>query len=272
MTWGQKVREELIKNFTKSKKCQQAELTAIMLLNGRCVKKDEESGVYIYEDLSGSKRDFTVKRKKYNIKNDPDLSIDPRKIFKDPESRRAFLRGAFIASGSLNDPEKSYHFEILANEKFQAEGLKELMEAFDIQSGISKRRGRYVVYIKDGEAIVDVLNVMAAHVSLMEYENIRILKEMRGSVNRQVNCETANLNKTVTAALKQAEDIELLDKTIGIDNLEENLRQICRMRLEYPDMALAELGSMLTPALGKSGVNHRMRKISIMAENIRNNS
>ena len=133
--------------------------------------------------------------------------------------------------------------------------------------GIRKRY--YVVYIKEGSQIVDILNVMEAHLSLMELENIRILKEMRGNVNRQVNCETANINKTVSAAVKQIEDIEFIRDTVGFESLPDGLAQIAKARLLKPEATLKELGEDLEPPVGKSGVNHRLRKLGEMAEKLR---
>ena len=127
----------------------------------------------------------------------------------------------------------------------------------------------YVVYLKEGSQIVDILNVMEAHVALMELENVRILKEMRNSVNRKVNCETANINKTVSAAVKQVEDITYLRDMIGFENMPDNLVEAAYARLDHPDATLKELGESLTPPVGKSGINHRLRKLSEMAESLR---
>lgn len=126
-----------------------------------------------------------------------------------------------------------------------------------------------MVYIKEGSQIVDILNVMEAPVSLMELENIRIVKEMRGSVNRQVNCETANINKTVSAAVKQIEDIRFIQSVAGLSGLPESLQEMARIRLERPEATLKELGEALEPPVGKSGVNHRLRKLSLVAEELR---
>lgn len=136
---------------------------------------------------------------------------------------------------------------------------------------IVQRKKYHVVYIKEGSQIVDILNVMEAHVALMNLENVRILKEMRNSVNRKVNCETANINKTVNAAVKQIEDIRYIQKKIGFESLGEGLADTARLRLEHPDASLKELGMMLTPQVGKSGVNHRLRKLSTLAEELRGN-
>ena len=183
--------------------------------------------------------------------------------------RRAFIRGAFLAAGSVSDPEKFYHFEIVCATEAKAEQLREIMSTFDLDAKIVKRKKYYVVYIKEGSQIVDVLNVMEAPVSLMELENIRILKEMRNSVNRQVNCETANINKTVAASVKQIRDIEYIRDTIGFESLPENLEQMAQARLLKPDATLKELGEALEPPVGKSGVNHRLRRLSELAEKLR---
>ena len=183
--------------------------------------------------------------------------------------RRAFIRGAFLSSGSISDPEKFYHFEIVCATEEKAEQLKNIIATFDLEAKIVKRKRYYVAYIKEGNQIVDILNVMEAPITLMELENIRILKDMRNSVNRQVNCETANINKTVSAAVKQIEDIEYIRDTIGLDNLPENLREIARERLERPESTLKELGEALDPPVGKSGVNHRLRKLCDLAGRLR---
>lgn len=271
ISWSRMIRDELIRHFSRSEKCRKAELTAVMLLNPDSVRYDEETGKYIYEEPAFfGKNNFTERRKTYNIKETPDFSKDPKDLYKDAESKRAFLRGAYIASGSFTDPRKSYHLEFVTEYLWQAEELQNLMADFQVHAGIMERKGKYVVYLKDGSAISDMLNITGAHNALLEFENIRILKEMRESVNRQVNCETANIHKTVAASMKQIEDIELIRQTVGLEELDENLREICKVRLEHPDVALSELGDLMKPPLGKSGVNHRFRKLSRIAEAIRN--
>ena len=190
------------------------------------------------------------------------MSIYDNTVIMNSCCKRAFVRGAFIASGSISTPEKFYHFEIVCNSEDKAIQLSELIKSFDIESKIVERKKYFVVYIKDGAGIVDILNVMEAHVALMDLENVRILKEMRNSVNRKVNCETANLNKTVAAAVKQTMDIKYIKDTVGLSILPEALRQLAEVRLENPDVSLKELGALLDPPVGKSGVNHRLRKIS----------
>lgn len=183
--------------------------------------------------------------------------------------KRAFLRGAFLAAGSISAPEKFYHFEIVCMTQDKAEQLRQLIQSFEIDAKIVQRKKYYVVYVKEGAMIVDALNVMEAYVSLMNLENIRIVKEMRNSVNRKVNCETANINKTVSAAVKQMEDIHYIQDHAGLESLPEGLTQIAQLRLLHPDASLKELGMMLNPQVGKSGVNHRLRKISNIANDLR---
>lgn len=200
---------------------------------------------------------------------DEEVSLRDLSLLKKTCCRRAFLRGAFLAAGSITDPEKNYHFEITCTESHKAEQLKELMDSFGLDARIVLRKKYYVVYLKEGSLISDALNVVEAHVSMMQFENVRIVKEVRNTVNRRVNCEAANINKTVSAARKQIEDIEYIQKTIGLDKLPDALRDVAYARLEEPDAALKELGEMLVPPVGKSGVNHRLRKLSQMAQKIR---
>lgn len=183
--------------------------------------------------------------------------------------RRAFLRGAFLAAGSVTDPERNYHFEITCVDGREAEQLRDLMQFFGLDAKIVLRKKYYVVYLKEGSMISDALNIMEAHIAMMKFENIRIVKDVRNSVNRRVNCEAANINKTVSAARRQIEEIEYIRKTVGLDKLPENLRDVAYARLEEPDAALKELGEMLHPPVGKSGVNHRLRKLSQMAQQLK---
>jgi len=183
--------------------------------------------------------------------------------------KRAFLRGTFLASGSISNPEKSYHFEICETEQSRAEQLTELMGFFDVEAKTVLRKHYYVVYIKEGEQVSEMLSIMEAHQAMMEFENIRIVKDVRNSVNRKFNCEMANLSKTVNAARKQYEDIVFIRESVGLHELSEGLEEIAQLRLDYPEASLVELGEMLSPRLGKSGVNHRFKKISEYAESLR---
>jgi DNA-binding protein WhiA len=183
--------------------------------------------------------------------------------------RKSFLRAAFLSGGSISDPEKTYHLEIASKNAYSTEIIKELLKDYGINVKIITRKGNYVAYIKEGENIVDFLNIIGAHGALMELENVRILKEMRNGVNRIVNCETANLGKTVNASVRQVDNIRLIETSIGISNLPKNLVDIAKLRLENSELSLKELGEMLSPKLGKSGVNHRLRKLDELADEIR---
>ncbi|MGI6668943.1 MAG: DNA-binding protein WhiA [Acetivibrionales bacterium] len=195
----------------------------------------------------------------------PVLACDKR-VLDEPCCRKAFLRGAFLASGSISDPEKAYHLEVISRTRELAVYLTEILGSFGLNSRIISRKGNFVAYLKEGESIVDFLNITGAHNALMRLENVRILKDMRNSVNRIVNCETANLGKTVNASLRHVENIRYIADNIGFDKLSPGLREIAELRLAYTDASLAELGQMLSPPLGKSGVNHRLRKLDMIAE------
>lgn len=200
-----------------------------------------------------------------------ELSIVRNTVVQQYCCRRAFIRGAFLVSGSISDPEKSYHYEIVCSAKGKAEQLQKIINSFGIDAKVILRKKSYVVYVKEGAQISDLLNIMEAHVALMKFENIRILKDMRNAVNRKVNCETANINKTVSAAVKQIEDIRYIRDTIGLENLAEALKEVALTRLSYPEATLKELGDLLTPPVGKSGVNHRLRKLGEIADKLRQN-
>ncbi|MGN1314290.1 MAG: DNA-binding protein WhiA [Lachnospiraceae bacterium] len=187
-------------------------------------------------------------------------------ILKQSCCQRAFLRGAFLSIGSMSDPEKSYHLELVCANPNQAGQLQELLRGFELDAKIVPRKKYFVVYLKEGSNIVDFLNICEGHIALMDLENLRILKEMRNSINRRVNCETANIAKTVNAAAKQLEDIRFIKEIVGFSKLPPALKQMAEVRLEYPEATLKELGGYLDPPVGKSGVNHRLRKLGEIAD------
>lgn len=193
----------------------------------------------------------------------------PKQVVQKDCCKKAFVRGIFLAAGSVNDPQKAYHFEIVVHNREMAQSVQEVIKSFSLDAKIVKRKKYYVVYLKEGSMIVDILNVMEAYVGLMDMENVRILKDMRNDINRRVNCETANIKKTVNAARRQIEDIEYIERTKGLRYLNDSLRSLAEIRLEEPDANLAELGQMLNPPVSKSGVNHRLRKISSIANALR---
>ncbi len=204
-------------------------------------------------------------------KNGCPLMVEPTIVTKSC-CRRSFIRGAFLAAGSVSNPNKAYHFEVVVSQEKNGELLCDVMRSFDVDAKMIARKYHYVVYVKEGAQIVDLLNVMEAHVALMEFENVRILKDMRNTINRKVNCEAANINKTVKAASRQVEDILYIRDTVGLATLAEGLEEIALLRIEYPEASLKELGEMLSPSVGKSGVNHRLKKLSEIAEGLRTSS
>ncbi|MBE5943082.1 MAG: DNA-binding protein WhiA [Lachnospiraceae bacterium] len=193
----------------------------------------------------------------------------PKQVIQKDCCKKAFVRGIFLATGSVNDPNKAYHFEIVVQNKEMAEAVRQVVNSFSLDAKIVKRKKYYVVYLKEGSMIVDILNVMEAHISLMDMENVRILKDMRNDINRRVNCETANIKKTVNAARRQIEDIEYIERVKGLSYLKDSLRMVAEIRVAEPDANLVELGEMLDPPVSKSGVNHRLRKISSIANTLR---
>ena len=277
MSFSSDVKVELAKQYSKSQHCQVAELAAMIMQEGRISMKPMELSFESENSMLMEKYAILMKRA-FSIDISTSLSgEDCKRIVEAIQGlylekmccKRAFIRGAFMASGSMSDPNKAYHFEIVCRTPEQAQRLQELMAEFETEPKIIERKNHYVVYLKDGSQIVDMLNVMEAYVSLMNLENVRILKEMRNSVNRQVNCETANINKTVNAAVKQIADIELIRDVIGFDNLPAPLREMAQVRLEHREAPLKDLGAYMNPPVGKSGINHRLRKLAAIAEDLR---
>lgn len=293
MSFSGEVKEELLKQQGSRLHCIYAELAAIFLfgVRGRTkpgsedfLTKNDEITVFLNtENDFVRQKAFTLCKKNINIRIDMALNaltfpsgFPFEKIMPDLKNtlarkccKRAFLRGAYLCVGSMSDPGKSYHLEFDCVRAKDAELLQNLAETFEIDAKIVERKKYHVVYLKDGSEICDMLNVMGAYVSLMNFENYRIVKDVRNSVNRKVNCETANITKTVTAANKQVQDILLIQSTAGLSALPEHLQETARLRLKYQDATLQELGKLLTPPVGKSGVNHRLRKLSDIAEGMK---
>lgn len=203
-----------------------------------------------------------------NLSFYPGISPD---LIKKPCCRGAFLRGAFLAGGSVNHPEaSSYHLEIFSAYHDFCEALTTLANRYQLNAKCIERKKGYVMYIKEGEKITEFLSLIGAHQALFFFEDVRIVKDMRNSVNRLHNCEIANINKTVNAATKQMENIKLIDQEMGLDNLPPRLREVAELRLMHPDINLKELGEMLPSGpVSKSGINHRLRKINEIADKLR---
>ncbi|GAB1612804.1 MULTISPECIES: DNA-binding protein WhiA [Mammaliicoccus] len=194
-----------------------------------------------------------------------------KSILKNDICKRSYLRGAFLAGGSVNNPEtSSYHLEIFSLYEEHSADLTALMNQYELNSKQLERKKGYISYLKEAEKISDFLSLIGGYQALLKFEDVRIIRDMRNSVNRLVNCETANLNKTVSAAMKQVESIQLIDKEIGIDNLPDRLREVARLRIDNQDVSIKELGEMVsTGKISKSGINHRLRKLNEMADKIR---
>jgi len=222
----------------------------------RLIEKARE----ILEDLSILGENFTFVR-----------SIS-EELVKKKCCRRSYIRGAFLAGGSVSNPEtSSYHLEIFSLYKEHNDSLCELMNSFHLNSKTLERKKGYITYLKEAEKISDFLSIIGGHQALLRFEDVRIVRDMRNSVNRLVNCETANLNKTIGAAIRQVENIKFIDEKMGLEALPDKLSEIARLRVEYQDVTLKELGDMVsTGKISKSGINHRLRKLDEIAEQLRN--
>ncbi|MBR6223708.1 MAG: DNA-binding protein WhiA [Lachnospiraceae bacterium] len=302
MSFSGKVKEEIISDLPQARHCQIAYLSAIVCTAGRVgidahrrlylqikhdnpevkeITKKLSKNLFDNDELSDSRLCFKmlettkllsgaedILSKKNKVLDEKDLHWDGL-ILRRQCCKRAFLKGLFLTSGSVNDPNKAYHLELVFSNELYAEDVKELLLDMELEAKVVERKKYFVVYIKDGQQIVDFLNIIGAPISLMDMENIRILKDVRNGVNRKVNCEAANIKKTVNAARKQIEDIELIEKLRGLESLPDGLYEMACLRLSEPDATLTELGEMLDPPVTKSGVNHRLRKISKIADELR---
>lgn len=192
----------------------------------------------------------------------------PMDLLTNDACKRTYIKGAFLGSGSISDPEKSYHAEFVNNKEAHSEGLCRLLEGFGINGKTISRKNYYVTYIKEGEQISDLLALMGANNAVLDFENVRAVKETRNQINRVINCETANLDKIVDTSMRQINSIKVLKKYKAIDKLPDHLKELAYLRLKHTNASLKELGEMLNPPLGKSGVNHRLRKIEEIAEDL----
>ena len=296
MSFSAKVKEELSKRNDMPRHCRIAEIAAIAAfcgdikgdrlffksenihvinalkdLLGKTFGKTFESEDEKRLDLDGDLSDNILMSVKWKKTKDDEVKkiFSSGLILKNDCCKKAFLKGAFLCSGSVNDPNGAYHLEIVCKTKDDADRICEMMKGFGLDVKVIERKGHTVVYLKEGAGITDALNIFGAYVSQMDFYNAMILKDMRNDVNRKVNCETANLNKTVETAVKQIKDIEFIKETAGLEALNDKLKTVAMLRLDYPEESLKGLGEMLDPPLGKSGVNHRLKAISEFADNLR---
>ncbi len=309
MTFTEDIKRELARLDRSSECCRRAELAALIRLNGSIehsrpaqwglavATQNPATARVIFKLLRavlGVKAELYIRRKERLRKNNVYLVrcrgrvtellrqvglLEDGKVIghgvadwvvRKSCCRRAYLRGAFLAAGAINDPLKvSYHMEISTADEEQGQVLCQLMQREGLAPKTVRRKEDLVVYLKEGEQIVRFLNIIGAHTALLKFEDARVIKEVRNQVNRLVNAETANLNKTVEASLRQLEAIRIIQLHQGWDKLSPGLRQIADLRLEHPDLSLQELGQTADPPLSKSAVNHRLRKLVRLAEKLR---
>ena len=302
MSFSGQIKEELAQVISSPRHCQLAELAALVQFCGHI----EEDGSLLVQSENPLviRKCFTLLKKTFKIEaaaknqmqtqnyrlfvtgEDAFRVLEALKIcdtaghlmmrhltdpvlIKNSCCKRAYLRGCYMAVGSMSDPYKSYHLELVCGLQAQAEQLLKILHDFSLDAKMIVRKKYYVVYMKEGENIADFLNITEAHKALMEFENTRIYKGMCNMVNRKVNCEAANITKTVNAATRQVEDIRLIREKMGLEGLPEPLRQMAYVRLENPQASLGELGKLLDPPVGKSGVNHRLRKLGELAKELK---
>ena len=302
MSFSGQIKEELAQVISSPRHCQLAELAALVQFCGHI---EEDASLLVQsENPLVIRKCFTLLKKTFKIEavaksqmqtqnyrlfvtgEDAFRVLEALKIcdtaghlmmrhltdpvlIKNSCCKRAYLRGCYMAVGSMSDPYKSYHLELVCGLQAQAEQLLKILHDFSLDAKMIVRKKYYVVYMKEGENIADFLNITEAHKALMEFENTRIYKGMRNMVNRKVNCEAANITKTVNAATRQVEDIRLIREKMGLEGLPEPLRQMAYVRLENPQASLGELGKLLDPPVGKSGVNHRLRKLGELAKELK---
>lgn len=229
-------------------------------LNNYIIKIDESSTRQLLADTKIVKNnDFNIMNFNYEV---------PEELLRSDICKRAYIRGSFMGSGSISNPERSYHAEFVSSKEIQSRTLQELLEGYGISGKNIYRKSNFVTYIKESEQISDLLALMGASSAVLNFENIRAIKETRNQINRVINCETANLDKIVDTSMRQINNIKILKKHKVIDQLPDNLRELAYLRLKHSNASLKELGQMLSPPLGKSGVNHRLRKIEEIAEDL----
>lgn len=305
MSFSNDVRNELARTMGEKVCCQKAELAALIMINGR-VSVEENGDLLLnitLDNAATARKTFKILKNVYGIQSSAwvanrrffkknryytvttevephhqlmtDFNINPKgQISRKVNSsllgkaccKRAFLRGVFLSRGFVNRPEGNYHLEIICHDSSMAEDIKKLLAAFDLPARSIERKNSLIVYLKESDKIVDFLRLVGANKALLDFENVRIIKSMRNTINRQVNCETANLAKTVDASVRQIELIKRFTEQNGWNKLPAPMRELAVLRLDYPDLSLKELGTMMEPALSKSGVAYRMRKLEKLIE------
>lgn len=283
MSYSYEVKEEL-SNFKNMKNMELLEAEFLgYILTGNAVLNGEKI-CYITENEYNIERFFkilfTLKIEYEPNKNGKffEAIIDSKSVSErfikfsnvtDDNIKRTIIKGAFLGAGSVIDPEKSYHLEISFGDEKNAEYILNLSKVYGVNFKIIKVKEKFIIYIKDGEQISNFLACIGANKAVLKFEDIRIFKEMKNNINRIVNCESANLNKTIDAGIMQIEDIKLIQKRKQFEELSEELKEVANIRLENPEASLKEIGEMLVEPISKSGVNHRFKKIHEIAEELR---
>ncbi|MDD4171623.1 MAG: DNA-binding protein WhiA [Syntrophomonas sp.] len=305
MSFSNDVRNELTRIIPEKSCCQKAELAALLMLRADLKENKDGQPYLIttVENATPARKIYRLLKKAYGLSSS--VRVQEKKRFRksrlyivetplnSPKGdefvqdlgasakginrqinwaligktccKRAFLRGIFISRGFINRPEGNYHLEIVLNDSRLVSDVGKIMQKMEVEARISERKSSLLLYIKESEKIVDFLRIVEASRALLDFENVRIIKSMRNQVNRQVNCETANLAKTVDASVRQVEMIEKLIGKIGIKGIPGNLRELALIRIDHPDSTFRELGVMLNPQLTKSGVAYRMKKLESFA-------
>ena len=299
LSFSNDVKNELSRLETNEVCCDKAEVLGVLRMSGAIVIRGMNIGIHFStENAALARRVLQILKNNYQVQTEvvitrsrrlkknnryqvrvlpaPQVSIAMNELqllsmesdLKNPLlnkqcCKRAFLRGAFLGGGSISRPSSDYHLEMVTGNEDFARSIIKVMHTFSMKAKLTDRKNDYIVYLKDGESITNFLRVIGAHNSMMELENVRVLKEMRNNVNRRVNCETANLGKVVKAAVRQVNCIKFIDEHMGLSELPQALQDTARLRLEYPDASLNELVEY-SGGIGKSGINHRLKKLQEM--------
>lgn len=300
MSFSNDVKNELSRIETNDPCCDKAELLGLLRMSGAIIIRGSNVGIHFStENAALARRVLQLLKSNYQVQTEVVITRSRRlkknnryqvRVIPAPQvskaltelqllsvesdlkspllnnhcCKRTFLRGAFLGGGSISRPSSDYHLEMVTGNEDFAHSIIKVMHSFSLKAKLTDRKNDFIVYLKDGESITKFLSVIGAHNSMMDFENVRIVKEMRNNVNRVVNCETANLNKVVKAAVRQINCIKYIEQHLGLNQLPQALQDTARLRLEYPDASLNELVEY-SGGIGKSGINHRLKKLQEMA-------
>lgn len=300
MSFSNDVKNELSRIETNDPCCDKAELLGLLRMSGAIIIRGSNVGIHFStENAALARRVLQLLKSNYQVQTEVVITRSRRlkknnryqvRVIPAPQvskaltelqllsvesdlknpllnnhcCKRTFLRGAFLGGGSISRPSSDYHLEMVTGNEDFAHSIIKVMHSFSLKAKLTDRKNDFIVYLKDGESITKFLSVIGAHNSMMDFENVRIVKEMRNNVNRVVNCETANLNKVVKAAVRQINCIKYIEQHLGLNQLLQALQDTARLRLEYPDASLNELVEY-SGGIGKSGINHRLKKLQEMA-------